>query len=77
MLKLEKLSNSPNKTSDDCYGMKFDLSNNHLQHKDDPVTHFIQWVKMGVAWKHVANAAFPPEGKNNKMTDATVAVGEF
>ena len=58
MLKSGKLSNSPNKTSDDCYGMKFDLSNNQLQHKEDLVAHFNRWAKMGVAWKHVANAAF-------------------
>ena len=58
MLKSEKLSNSPNKMSDNCYGMKFDLSDNQLQQKDNIVAHFNQWAKMGVAWKHVTNAAF-------------------
>ena len=35
MLKSEKRSNSPNKTSDDCYRMKFDLSDNQLLHKKE------------------------------------------
>ena len=58
MLKSEKLSNSPNEMLDDCYGMKFDLSDNQLLHKDDLVAHINRWAKMGVAWKHVAKATF-------------------
>ena len=44
--------------SDDCYVMKFDLSNNQLLYKDELVAHFNRWAKMGVAWKHVTNTAF-------------------
>ena len=40
------------------YGMKFDLSDIQLQYKDDLVAHFNRLAKMGVAWKHVTNAAF-------------------
>ena len=58
MLKSEKRSNSPNKTSDDCYSMKFDLSDNQLLHKKELVAHFNRWANIGVAWKHAANAAF-------------------
>ena len=57
-LKAEKTPNSPNKLSDNCYGMKFDLSDNQSLHEDDPAPHFSRWAKMGVVCNHVRNAAF-------------------
>ena len=44
--------------SDNCYGMKFDLSDNQSLHEDDPAAHFSRWAKMGVVCNHVRNAAF-------------------
>ena len=39
-LKSEKLPNSPHKILDNCYGMKFDLSDNQLLCKRHPMAHF-------------------------------------
>ena len=57
-LKSEKPPNSPNEFSDNCDGMKFDLSDNQSLHGDDPGAHFSRWAKMGVVCNHVRNTAF-------------------
>ena len=56
-LKSENLPNSPNKMSDKCYGMKFDLFDDQLLLKRHPTAQFNRWAKMGVVCNHVRNAA--------------------
>ena len=56
-LKSENLPNSPNKMSDKCYGMKFDLFDDQLLLKRHPTAQFNRWAKMGVVSNHVRNAA--------------------
>ena len=53
----ENLPNSPNKMSENCYGMKFDLSDDQSLRKRHPMAHFNRWAKMGVVCNHVRNAA--------------------
>ena len=57
-LKSGKPPNPPNKLSDNCYGLKFYLSDNQSLHEDNPAAHFSLWAKMGVVGNHVRNAAF-------------------
>ena len=52
-LKSENLPNSPNKMSDKCYGMKFDLFDDQLLLKRHPTAQFNRWAKMGVVCNHV------------------------
>ena len=59
-LKSGNLPSSPNKLSDNCYGMKFDVLDNQLLRKRHPIAHFNRWVNMGVVCNHVRNAAFKP-----------------
>ena len=46
-LKSENLPNSPNKMSDKCYGMKFDLFDDQLLLKRHPTAQFNRWAKNG------------------------------
>ena len=59
-LKSGNLPSSPNKLSDNCYGMKFDVLDNQLLRKRHPIAHFNRWVNMEVVCNHVRNAAFKP-----------------
>ena len=63
-LKSENLPNSPNKMSDNCYGVKFDLSDDQSLRKRHPIAHFNRWAKMGVVCYHVRNINAALYGSN-------------